>query len=801
MFLNFFKIGFRNVLRNKVRTIIHVLGLSIGIAICFLIFNVNWFAYSFDGFHTDADKIYRVTTTSYFGEDEYPNSGVPGPLAQVIQDEVKGVEDKTTFYRLFQTMVLLPEQNKSMGRNNQTAFMESSYFRFFDYEWIAGNPETALENPNSVVITESNARSFFPNTTWDQILGKELIFYNQDSIPATVTGIVQDLGDNSNFIFKNFISFSTIDDESKEWYGIDSWSNVNSSSQLFIKKSEGVTEESIISDILAVSDKNNEFDEGSSRTHDMHALSQMQFEQTYNNQGVSRAFLQGMVVIGGIILILACLNFINLETAQSINRSKEVGIRKTLGSSRIQLVMQFLAETLLIVVFATLLGLAFVQLLGVAFADYLPGGFALNLFTPANVIFLIAFVLVLTLISGLYPALILGGYQAQRALKGEVKQSHKFSLGVFLRKNLTVLQFASSISFIILVSVISYQMSFLSNRPLGFEKEAVMYLDLPFMADEDKVAQLINRVRQESYVAGASGSNDLVSSTSIWTSDMSMQKDTTEVEFYVQVKNADSAFVSVNGLRLVAGKVHNNSEAEVLVNETLVREMGFDDPREALGQPLTFNEMPRVIAGVINDFHSRSLREEIRPMLIFYQQPYVRKLNVKLNGDQNLAQAKTGLEDLFKQYFPLETTEAKFLDTEIERFYVQDVRIRNILGWACGLAILISCMGLFGLSSFTIAQRTKEISIRKVLGASLNQILYLISKEYILLVGISFILAVYPAYYFLNEWLKDFENRIDMPYFIYILAGIGVLGICLLIVGLHSLMASRTNPAKVLKNE
>ncbi|MDN3203330.1 ABC transporter permease [Algoriphagus sediminis] len=802
MLFNFFKIGFRNILRNKVRTIIHVLGLSIGIAICFLIFNVNWFAYSFDSFHEDVDQIYRVTTTSYFVEDEYPNSGVPGPLAQVIQDEVKGIEDKTTFYYLYQTMVLLPEQNKSMGRNNETAFMEPSYFRFFDYEWLAGNPETALENPNSVVLAESQASSYFPNTTWDEILGRELIFYTQDSIPATVTGIVKDLESNSNFIFKNFISFATIEgSELKNWYGIDSWTNVNSSNQLFIKKSKDVSVESVLSDIMTVTEKNTDFEEGSSRSHDMHPLSEMHFEGTYNNQGVSRSFLQGMVVIGVIILVLACLNFINLETAQSINRSKEVGIRKTLGSNRVQLVFQFLTETLLIVIIATLLGMGLVQVLSLAFEDYLPGGFHLTLITAPNVAFIIGFVVVLTLISGLYPALILGGYQAQRALMGEVKQSHKFSLGIFLRKNLTVLQFASSITFIILVSAISYQMSFLSNRPLGFDKAAVVYLEIPFMANTDKVEQLTDRVRQQTFVSGASPSNDLVSSTSLWTSDLMMQKDNAESELYVQVKNADSAFVGVNGLRLLAGNVHNNSPAEVLINETLSKEMGFEDPSEAIGQPLTFNEIPRKVAGVINDYHSRTLREEIRPMLIFYDPEYVQKLNVKLSGDQNLAMAKTQLEGLFKEYFPLETTELKFLDDEIERFYLQDVKIRNILAWACGLAILISCLGLFGLSSFTIAQRTKEISIRKVLGASLGQILFLISKEYIFLVGISFLLAIYPAYYFLNDWLQDFENRINMPYIMFLLSGLGVLLICLLIVGSHSYFASRENPAKVLKSE
>lgn len=805
MLKNYFKIAWRNLRRNKLRATIHILGLSVGIAICFLIFNVITHSYSFDQFHPDKERIFRVNTLTDWGDGgSFPNSGTPGPLGEVIKDEVSGIEEKGRLYTMYQTLVTLPITNKVFGRSSEVTFADPGFFKIFPREWLAGNPETSLSQPESLVITEESLHKYFPGSEASDVLGQELMFVDSDSIYAKVTGVVASYTDNTDFIFNDFISYSTIRTEKQiEWYGLHDWTSVNSSSQLFVKLAQGVSPESVDEAFKPLIAKNMESEENGKYNTSFFTepLSEMHFTPNYGSTSVSKVFLKGLTFIGLIILVLAVLNFVNLETAQAISRSKEVGIRKTIGGTRLQLISQFLAETFLIVLFSTVLAMALVEGIKMLFATYLPKDFIIDYFSVYNLLFYASFPFVITAITGLYPALILSNYDPQRALKGELIKTGKFSLGVFLRKNLTVVQLSSSIAFIILVLVLNYQLKFVTSQPLGFDKEAVMYARLPFMSDPDKMVQLQDRFNQEAMVQSASLSGTLVSSTSLWTSDVKIPVDTTEKEMYIQVMNVDSAFVKANGIPLLAGSDALDRADEIMVNEQFVKEAGFATIEAAIGSVLTYSEEKVRIIGVVADFHSRTLREQIRPLLFTYNPEYFQTVSVKLNYDQNLAAAKQRLEEIYLSIYPYETASFNFLDTQIERFYQEDVKIKNVLSFACALAILISCLGLFGLSSFTIAQRTKEISIRKVLGATLNQILFLISKEYMILVGISFLIAIVPAYYFLNDWLNGFNTKVDMPYLIFVAAGLGVMAICLLIVGIHSYVASQTNPSKVLKSE
>jgi ABC-type antimicrobial peptide transport system permease subunit len=802
MFRNYLIIAWRNLKRNKLRTATHILGLSIGISICFLIFNIVWYSNSFDKFHPDTEQIFRVGMITDFGDGEFPNSGTPGPLGEVIDKELTGIAQKGRLYTLWETLVFLPEGQKVMGRSNNVTFADAGFFQIFPRKWLAGSPENSLTNPYTAVISYASMQKYFPGQEPSQVLGKEIFYYDSDTINAQITGVVADFEENTDFLFTDFISFSTIRSMDKEnWFGLDSWGNVNSSSQLFIKKENLKTENDLIAGLAKISEKNLNKEGGNSR-FTLQPLAEIHFDQSDGgSQTVSKVFLQGLIFIGLIILSLACLNFINLETAQAIGRAKEVGIRKTLGGGKSQLVFQFLSETYLMVFFACLLSLAMAEALVMLFRNYLPSGLEVNYLKLENIGFLALISFVLTLLAGIYPSLILANYDPQRALKGEKEQSGKFSIGVFLRKNLTVLQFASSIAFIILVSVISFQMKYVSSQPLGFDRDAVVYTQLPFMAGIDKAERLRERVSQFSFVKSASLSGDLVSSNGLWTSDIYVPQDTSETRYYIQVKNVDSAFVAVNGLKILAGKSGSNQADEIMVNEAFTKEIGAMSPDEVVGKLVRFGNTQRKITGVVNNFNSRTLREEIRPMVLTYVPEGFNVLNVKLENGYNLALAKAEMEGIFKEIYPYDESEFKFLDEAIASFYEEDLKIRNVLGMACILAVIISALGLFGLSSYTIAQRTKEISIRKVLGASIAQILGLISKEYVVLILVSFVLAVYPAYYFLSEWLNAFSYKVEMPYFIYLLSGLGVLLLCLLIVGIHSYSAAQTNPAKILKDE
>jgi ABC-type antimicrobial peptide transport system permease subunit len=805
MLKNYLKVALRNLRRNKLRSIIHVVGLSLGVSICFLIFNVVMHSYSFDRFHPDGDRIYRINTLSDWGEGEsFPNSGTPGPLGEIIQDELSGIERTGRLYTIYQTLVSLPNTDKVFERSNDVTYADPGFFKLFPREWIAGNSKTALQQPESLVITESSLHKYFPGSSAGDVIGQELLFVDSDSIYAKITGVVADYTNNTDFIFQDFISFSTIRTEEQiEWYGLHDWNSVNSSSQLFIMLTAETKVESLKKGFDELVAKNMASEnEGDYKTKFFtEPLAEMHFGQVYAERGVSKIFLKGLIIIGLIILVLAALNFVNLETAQAIGRSKEVGIRKAIGSTRAQLIGQFFSETFLIILLSTLMAIILVEGLKLIFGTYMPNGFSIDYLSTNNVLFYLSFPLMLTLVTGIYPALVLSNYQPQYALKGGLLKNNEFLVGVFLRKNLTIIQLSSSIAFIIFVLVLNYQLKFVTSQPLGFDKEAVLYAQLPFMSDPDKMLQLQARINQETSVTGASLSGNLVSSNNLRTSNAYIAEDSSQKEILIQVMNVDSAFLGVNGIKLLAGNSELDQEDEIIVNEKFIKEAGFSSPEDAIGAEIRYSEAPKKIIGVMNDFHSRSMRESIRPLLFTINATYFTNVTVKLNSTENLAASKEKLEGIYKSVYPYESANFIFLDRQIEGFYQEDVKIKNVLGFACGLAILISCMGLFGLSSYTIAQRTKEISIRKVLGATLQQILVLISKEYVVLVGISFILAVFPAYYFLNEWLSGFNTRVDMPYLIYAAAGIGVLVICLLIVGIHSYVAAQRNPAKVLKSE
>jgi putative ABC transport system permease protein len=803
MLKNYITIAFRTILRNKVRTLIHVLGLSLGIGICLLIFQVVLHAYSFDTFHPDGERIYRIHSVSEWQPGEkFESAGSSGPLGEVIDEELSIIEAKARLYALYETTVIVPEQQRFIGKSNRVAFADPGFFEVFPREWLAGNPSTALAAPYQCVISESNLATYFPGYQAIDVLGKEMLWIDAgDSLSAYISGVVRDFDQPTDFIFTDFISFSSIAQADKnEWYGLHSWTNLNSSNQLFVKVREGVSKSQLNESLHQLVAKYIDSEEGDSG-YDARSLREMHFTENFDDTVVSRDLLNGLVYIGLIILLLACLNFINLETALAIRRSKEVGIRKSLGSDRKQLIFQFLSETFLLVLLSSLIGLLFSNLTYQFFSSYLPESFTFHAYHWTSVAFLVGIAGLITLLSGLYPSIILSTYQPQRALKGEVQVSSNRGFGPFLRKNLTVIQFTASIAFICLVLVLRSQMQYISSQPLGFEKEAVLYTQLPFMGSPETKQQLAYRLQQESYVASASLSNALVSSNSLWTSDAYFQTDSTEQTLYVHMMNVDSAFVSVHGLQLLAGRKATNQGDEVLVNERFLQKVGISEPSEAIGRQLRTGGEARKIVGVLNNFNARNLREEILPMVVVYQPDYYYLLTVKVQPNQNLAIAKQQLQAMVKEVYPYETGEFEFIDEVVKGFYQADEQIQGILTFASGIAILISILGLFGLSSFTIAQRTKEVSIRKVLGAGTLSILFLICRQYIALIVVATVLAFIPAYYFSNQWLQEFAYRISVPYLLFGMVGLGVLLLALGVVIMHSLGIVKTNPAKVLKSE
>ncbi len=802
MLKNYFTIAYRNILRNKLRTLVHILGLAIGIAVCLLVFHVVSYETGFDKFHQDGERIFQVNTETIHHEESWGNSGVPFPMPYVIMDEIPGIELKTHLYTLWDMKVGESGKDKIHIIGTDAILADNQFFEMFPRNWLAGNHQSALNEVNQVVLTASSAKKYFPDLSPEEVLGKGLTYFFMDTVQTTVAGVVSDYTEKSDFIFTDFISINNILAEDKrKKYDVDLWNSVTSSSQLFVKLNPNTNADGLNPKFIALVDKYMEKEEGSSTVFSLRSLDELHFNGTFDHPGADKTVLQGLIVIGFFILILAGMNFINLEMAQSIIRSKEVGIRKTLGSARSQLIFQFLLETALIVTIAIFAGVFLNELLVRYFSDFLPEKLIIDYLSFQNLGFLVVLGILLTLVSGLLPAFILSGFQPDNALKRNLSKSTGFSLGHFIQKNLTVFQFALSIGFIISVLVVSRQINFMVNKELGFDKEQVMYIQMPFLAPQTQKEALITAVDNQSVVVNSSLGSDIIASTGLWTSTLKADKDDEKKELLVQVKNIDKDYLAVYGVSLVEGRNIQNVETEMMINSTLLAMLNYGNAEDAIGRFVDFQDKEFQIVGVIPDFHSESLREVIRPMIMVYRPQNSSTLSLRLQEGTDLIKTKATLDALSKEYFPHDQAEFKFFDETVANFYESDYKLQKILGMASLMAVIISLLGLFALTSFTIAQKTKEISIRKVLGATVSQILYGISKDYILLILVSFVLAILPSWYLLSNWLKEFQFKIDMPYGLFVLAGISALFASLAIVGLHGYKVAQRNPAEVLKSE
>jgi putative ABC transport system permease protein len=801
MWKNYFKIAIRNIKKNGLRSFIHVVGLSIGIAACFVIYNLARYEYSFDNFHEEDEKIHRFGTITNWYEESWPNPGVPFPLAEAAKEEIKPIESITHFYTFGGLHVSEADSESSYGRQNNIVFVEPGYFNMFSYEWLTDKPIQPLADMYDLVLTEKAVNRYFGDISPQQALGRSLVY--EDTITATVRGVVKDFNKPSDLIFTDFLSLSYFkeNESAKKRVSAENWSNVSSSSQVFAKFDPAYTDQ-VKSDLAVIAEKYIEEEEGSSTEFTIEPLSEVHFTSTFGGPSASKYVLNGLMVIGFFILLIACINFINLETAQSNLRSKEVGIRKTLGGRRDQLVKQFLTETYVIIVSALFVGILLCELSLIYFEDLLPYHFQLEYISWSNLFFVVGVSLVVLLLSGFYPALVLSGFTPLKALKSGRKTKKGFDFHYFVRKNLTVFQFGLSITFIIGILVISKQINYMLDKDLGFDYEEIAYNNTPFNDNSGRINVLKNELSNKSYVSGVSLSTDILISGGLSTSSIEFVKEGSKYEESVQVKMADTSYLDVYNVPLLAGRMYRDSSNEFVVNENCMKMLGYNDPVEAIGNVVSYGDEEYKVVGVFKNVHTRSFYEEIRPMVI-YSLPSERlyRVNVKLQEGSDHKAALADLQATYKKVYPDETFKFEYLSELVENFYQSVMLIRKVLGFATVITILISCLGLFGLTSFTIAQRTKEISIRKVLGASVQNILMLISKEYALLIAIAFTLSIYPAWYLMNVWLQSFHYRIDISVFFFVIAGAIAFSVSIGIVVIHSLRAIRANPADVLKDE
>lgn len=819
MLRNYFKIAFRNFQRQKLHSAINVLGLSIGISACLVIFLLVHYQQSFDTFHPDKERIYRVYTV-YSGLFDATNSGIAYPIPNAIRTECTGVEAVGHFLNFSNLKVNTGDQQKQhkvFEEQNKIIAAEPDYFRVFEsYHWLAGTPQTSLTDPFKVVLTESRARFYFGNIEPRAALGQELTY--NDSLVVTVSGIVSDLPKQTDLDFTDFISFSTIP---QSWLkndlggldGMKEWGSTTSSSQVFIKLDKTAQVERISKQLKQFVKKYQpNKDPKLKLEYPLQALSELRYSTIgiFNDSlaPANRATLKTLGLVASLLLLIACINFINLSTAQSIQRSKEVGVRKVLGSTRRVLIEQFLGETLVVTLIAMLFSIALAKGAMLFFKEFLPEGLTFNLLTPTILGFMAMVVVLVSVLAGLYPAFVLSNYRPALALKTQFfgKGSNR---GVeWLRKGLIVFQFTFSLALIAGTIIMGRQLKFMQNAEMGFNSDAIVHISPPFQYEAEKKLLLSNQLKQLTGVKAVSIHANPPASQGVNTNIFNFKgkKETEDHEF--MVKAADTAYLRLYDIPLLAGRnlLPSDSTREVLINETALHQLGFKNPQEALGKNLLEDKAVYPIVGVVKDFHSRSLHEAIRPLVIAVRPlNQLREISLKLatqgKGIDTFKATLAQIEQQWNAVYPGEKFEYRFVDEDIAKFYENEQRTSKIMGAATGIAIFISCIGLFGLVSFTATKRTKEIGVRKILGASMFNIIGLLSKDLLLLVLISIALGSPIAWYFGQQWLKDFAFHIHIQWWMFVLAGMMAIGIALLTVSYQAIRAAVVNPVDSLRNE
>jgi putative ABC transport system permease protein len=816
MIRNYFIIAIRNFWRNKIFSLINISGLAIGISASLVIYLIVNYDFSFDKFQEGNDRIYRVVSNFSFAGGYFRNSGVPYPAGQAVRNEITGLE-LVTFFRTWQDNVKIgipdPKKDRPLLFRDQKdiVFADESYFKLIPHKWIIGGAAISLKQPYQVVLTETNARLYFPGLPLAAIPGKEIIF--NDTVPMIVTGIVEDLKEHTDFTFKTFISRLSFEKTSLMARNADRWDNTNSATQLFIKLIPGTSKEKTLVQLNQLLKKyeKKEPEDHSTSEFGLQPLSDVHFNSNYDNfdqRLAHKPTLYGLLAVAAFLLLLGCINFINLKTAHASQRAREIGIRKTMGSSKRSLVLQFLSETFFLTLIATVLSVLIAPLLLKAFADFIPDGLHFNLWRTDLVIFLMLLVLVVSVFSGFYPALVLSSFKPVTVLKNQTSAKGAGTRKALFRKTLTVTQFVIAQIFIIATILVSKQIRFSLNKDLGFRKDAIVYFYTNFY-DTVKTHKdvLMEKFRTIPEIAMVSLSNNPPSSSSIWTSTLKYKDGKKEVELSAEVKTADTNYIKLYNLKLVAGNNFMASDTmnAILVNESFVRACGFANPHEALGKYIDWHNTLTPIAGVIADFHQKSMHEEIKPLVITNARDRSGLFNILLrpqNAEGTVWKTAIGkIEKAWKEIYPEDELKIEFLDQSVAKYYESEKKISGLLLWATGLSIFISLLGLLGLTMYITNQRTKEIGIRKVVGATVLQIISLLSKDFLKLVVIAIIIAIPLAWWASFKWLQNFAYKTKLDWWVFLAGGLITILLALVILVLRTFRAAAANPVKSLRTE
>jgi putative ABC transport system permease protein len=812
MFRTYLTLAARNLRNHRLYSFLNIFGLAVGVAACLLLFRLIHYELSFDTHHRNYDRIVRIITRTFSAaEGENFTPGIPIPAMDVLQSNVSQFSAFARIHSMEPTITVPGAPGSLLGKKIPTdpdretgVFVEPGFFEIFDFEWLAGDPRSALAEPGGVVLNRSMAEKCFGD--WQEAMGQTVVMDNK--IPLMVRGVVADAPLNSNFPFHVMVAYETIKAYGDFYNYHPDWGSTSSSDQVYALL--GAADQRAAAEAVAKTvgqDQYVDIKRGGAKEHLLQPLSEMHFNDrigTLGNHQTSRPRLAVLAAIGLLILIMACFNFINLATAQAVGRAREVGVRKTLGSSRGQLIRQFMSETTLIVLCAVAAGAALAALAApwLKHISDVPDATPF-LSNPALLLFLAVLTLAVSLVSGFYPALVLARFNPVQALKN--KLTTRVVGGVSLRKSLVVLQFVIAQALIGGTLVVISQMEFIRGMDLGFQPNLV-YTVRDVSSDSASVARFDafrQQLLQLPAVEAVSFSTDVPASENTWSSNFALGAGADDAPFGTSLKFADADYFKTYGLRLVAGRGMAPSDTlrELVVNQTLLRRLGIANPEEAVGKELRLGGRRNlVVVGVVEDFHTASAHQPIAPITIGTRKKFYGTVGLKIRPE-NLEATAAAVEKTFESTFPEQVFNGQFMDESIAEFYRDENRFSAMCKGFAALAILISCLGLFGLASHMAGQRTKEIGVRKVLGASVGGIIGLLARDFLKLVVVAILIASPLAWWGMNKWLQDFVHRIDIQWWMFAGAGALAILIAFLTVGGQSVRAALANPVDSLKSE
>jgi len=805
MIKNYFIVAFRNLTKNKSYSLLNILGLSAGLT-CFA-FIALWVTdeLSYDRFNEKADRIVRVVGKVTTASEVFDHAVSSVPMAHALQTDYPEVENTVRL-----------EMNDAIVKNGEKQFSEpgilladASFFDVFSYYLKEGDPKTALAQPYTIILTESMAKKYFGN---EDPVNKSLTVFLYDGVgsgkPYKITGVIPDPPKNAHFTFNFLVSFKTIEVYEPESTTQDGWGNNGYYTYLLLKDKADIPK--MQANMPAFTER-----------HIGKEMKQWQMRYDYTLQPLKSIHLNSHVryeiaptgsmqyiyifsAIGIFILLIAGINYMNLATARSVQRAKEVGIKKVLGAVKWQLVMQYMTEAVMITLFSLLLAFVLTSLLNPLLQQV--SGKNLSIFnSPALILFLFGIALLLGILSGLYPAFFITAYKPVNVLKGSFKSS---AGAVWLRKTLVVVQFTISVVLIVGILVVNSQLSFIRHKDLGYKKDALISLKVNGNSDVIKGFDAFkNALMADPLVSGVTTSNSLLIGGLGNGGATTITGDGKPVVSSIYKLRIENDFIDVYGIKLLAGrKFSANAMADsnsYILNEAAVRSFGWGTPEKAINKPFANGDRKGHVIGIVKDFHFNSLQHPVEPVVM--QVRYAtngRFSQITVKADMSKPKESVAwIEQNWKKYFPGALLEYDFIDKKLNAQYQAEDRFAGFFSYFSVLSLLIACLGLLGLTAYATQQRTKEIGIRKVLGATIPGIAALLSKDFLKLVLIAFVLAVPIAWFAMYNWLQDFAYRITISWWVFAVAGVAAFLIAFFTISIQAIKAAMANPVNSLRTE